>query len=120
MSDEGFKPALVTMGQGISTPDGNAVEIPLIVSDEIMKASDNPILGDRRLVRLLPTPFGSRPSIWISPYTSMEICDPKTGIAEKVRKCIVLISKGPPHPDVAVLTIPVNVIEKFPLVPVEW
>jgi len=100
--------------------DGDYVEIPIILSGDLAdlaKPDTKPVLGDRRLVRLIPTPFGSRPAIWISPYAIKEQFE--DGV-HKARKIIVLLSKGPPKPDVAVITIPEAAIEKFPWVPVEW
>lgn len=75
--------------------------------------------GDFRLVRMLPTPLGLRPAIWISPYTTEEVCDRDVGL-ETVRKAVVLISKGPPFPEIACITIPEHAVQKFPLEPVEW
>jgi hypothetical protein len=98
----------------------SSVSIPLSIDEtlgDFLKASDKPVLGEKRLVRLLPTPFGSREAIWISPYEFMENFEAGP---ERARVCIVLISKGPPKPDVACIIIPSAAIEKFPLVPVEW
>jgi len=98
-----------------------ATEIPVTISDEIARPSDIPRNGERRLVRLLPTPFGSRPAIWTSPYTIPTVLQ-EGSPPELCRICILLTSKGSPteRPDVICVTIPDAAIEKFPLVPVEW
>jgi hypothetical protein len=97
----------------------NLIEIPISLDPSltnVVKPGEG-LRGDRRLVRFLPTPFGSREAIWISPYETIEHFE---NGPEKARKCIVLLSKGPPKPDIAVITIPSSAIDKFPLVPVEW
>jgi hypothetical protein len=96
-------------------------EIPITISDEIARPCDVPKRGERRLVRLLPTPFGSRPAIWTSPYKVPTILQ-EGQPAEPCRVCILLMSAGSPEarPDVICVTIPDAVIAKFPLVPVEW
>jgi hypothetical protein len=88
---------------------------------DILKPHEVPRTGERRLVRFLPTPMGSRPALWISPYYTMEIF--QTGCpAERAKKCIVLLNPGSDteKPDTAVITIPADAIEKFPWIPVEW
>jgi hypothetical protein len=95
--------------------------IPITISDEIAKPSDIPRNGTRRLVRLLPTPFGSRPAIWTSPYKTMQVL--QEGLPpEPCRVCLLLMSAGSPgeRPDTICVTIPDDAIAKFPLVPVEW
>jgi hypothetical protein len=82
---------------------------------------DGPIIqggeGSRRLVPLIPTPFGSRPAIWISHYTVLEVL--KEGCApEKAKKCILLMSSDPP--ETACITIEADAIKIFPKIPVEW
>jgi hypothetical protein len=99
-----------------------ATHIPVTISNEIAKPTDIPRNGERRLVRLLPTPFGSRPAIWTSPY---EVWTPLQEGAkpEPCRVCVLLMSAGDPtglRPDVICVTIPSEAIEKFPLVPVAW
>jgi hypothetical protein len=98
-----------------------ATDVPIVVSDEIARPCDVPKHGERRLVRLLPTPFGSRPAIWTSPYkvpTVLQVGAPP----EQCRVCVLLMSAGSPdtRPDVVCVTIPDAAISKFPLVPVEW
>jgi len=96
------------------------VEIPIILTGDLAdlaRPDERPVVGDRRLVRLIPTPLGSRPALWISPYTIMEQFE--DGM-HRARKILVLLSKGPPRPDTACVTIPEAAIDKFPLVPVEW
>lgn len=91
------------------------------ISDEIAKPCDVPRSGDRRLVRLLPTPFGSRPAIWTSPYEVMAVLG-EGEPPERCRVCILLMSAGShaERPDVIVVTIPEAAIDKFPQVPVAW
>jgi hypothetical protein len=97
------------------------VEVPIQVSSEVARPNDVPRHGSRRLVRLLPTPFGSRPAIWTSPYTYMEVFPPDPTPA-RARSCVVLVSPGTPGspPETVPIRIPDDAIEKFPLVPVEW
>lgn len=91
---------------------------------DVVRASEVPRAGSRRLVRLLPTPFGSRPAIWTSPHATMVSFD-EGEPPERARQVVVLMS-GPTRedptakPDTAVITIPEAAIEKFPMVPVEW
>lgn len=103
----------------MSSDDGRA-PIEVVAGSEFVKASDRPVLGDKRLVRMLPVGLpGTKgmlmPCIWMSDY---EVLDPD--INEKARKCLVLMSKGPPHPEIICVTIASSAIEKFPLGPVEW
>jgi len=93
------------------------VQIPINCDDLFNDGNDRPVGGHTRQVRLLPTPMGNRPCLWISPYFVMQALD---GVEEPCRVCVILLSKGPPKPDVVLITIPQKVIEKFPLVPVEW
>ena len=97
------------------------VEVPVTVTSDVARPDDPPRHGSRRLVRLLPTPFGSRPAIWTSPYATMEVYRPGES-PTRSRVCVVLLSPGEPgvKPDVVVVTIPEDAVEKFPLVPVEW
>jgi hypothetical protein len=92
---------------------GDVKVFSIEVGDDFKKPSDEPVHGKKRLVRLLPTPVGSRPAIWTSPYI---IDDPDIG---KAKICLILESKGPP-PNVIAVRIPVGALEKFPLVPIEW
>jgi len=99
-----------------------ATDVPIIISDEIARPCDVPKRGERRLVKLLPTPFGSRPAIWTSPYTVEAILQ-EGSTPEKCRVCLLLMSTGSPdspRPDVICVTIPEAAIAKFPEVPVEW
>jgi hypothetical protein len=95
--------------------------IPIEVTGDIVRPSEVPRHGNRRLVRLIPTPFGARPAIWTSPYESTESLR-EGSPPERCRKCIVLSSPGSPseRPDVVCVTIPSAAIDMFPLVPVEW
>ena len=96
-------------------------EYKVTISGDIARPSDVPKHGERRLVKLLPTPFGSRPAIWTSPYKVQEVFE-IGGAPEAARVCVLLLSPGSPgeKPDVVVVTIPDAAIYKFPLVPVEW
>lgn len=87
---------------------------------EILKPSDRPVMGERRLVRHLPV-LGKtlHPAIWVSPYTVIERVE-TNGSEVPVVKCVVLLSKGPPRPDVAVITVRPEDLVKFPMRPVEW
>ena len=98
-----------------------AIEIPITVSSDIARPCDVPRSGDRRLVRLLPTPFGSRPAIWTSPYTVLTSLT-EGAAPEMCRGCILLMSSGSPNhpPDTVCITIPDAAISKFPEIPVEW
>ena len=97
------------------------VEVPVTVTSEVARPSDPPRHGSRRLVRLLPTPFGSRPALWTSPYTYMEVFPPDP-TPTRARSCVILVSPGEPGvpPETISIRIPEAAIEKFPLVPVEW
>ncbi len=88
---------------------------------DVLKPSEVPRLGNRRLVRLLPTPFGSRPAIWTSPYTFMDVVQ-EGHPPEKCRYCVLLMEDGSPtsRPSIICITIPDAAIEKFPTVPVSW
>jgi hypothetical protein len=98
----------------------NEAKIEVIPGSEFAKPSDRPVLGDKRLVRYLPVPLPGMsgmlmPCLWISEY---EVFDEDLKV--KVKKCLVLMSKGPPHPEIVCVTIPSDAIEKFPTGPVEW
>lgn len=97
------------------------IEVPVTVSGDVARPGDPPRHGERRLVRLLPTPFGSRPAIWTSQYATQEVYQPGEP-PTRSRVCVVLLSPGEPgvKPDVVVVTIPEDAVDKFPLVPVEW
>ena len=89
--------------------------------EELLKPSDRPVMGQQRLVRFLPVPGTEQlfPCIWMSPYRiyePLENGEPR----EPLVRCIVLVSKGPPKPDVVVISIRPDDLEKFPKAPVEW
>jgi len=99
------------------------ISIPSIQGmDEILKPSDHPVMGNQRLVRFLPAIPGMNdlfPCIWISPYTVKEAVDIEgTMVALKV--CVILVSKGPPKPEIVVVRIQPKDLEKFPMNPIEW
>ena len=98
------------------------IDIPDIQGmDEILKPSDHPVLGKQRLVRFLPVPGTNQlfPCIWMSPYTMYEPLD-NEGTRERLTRCLLLISKGPPKPDVVCISMRSDDMERFPLAPVEW
>lgn len=95
------------------------VPIEVVAGAEFAKPSDQPVKGERRLVRMLPVPLpGIKhllfPAIWISPY---EINDKDEG---PVKLCLVLMGKGPPSPEIVCVRMAQAGIEKFPFGPVEW
>ena len=90
--------------------------------DEILKPSDRPVMGQQRLVRFLPAVPGMKelfPCIWMSPYHTREKLE-ADGPSELLIKCLILVSKGPPRPEIACISIRPDDLEKFPLAPVEW
>lgn len=96
------------------------VPIEVVAGSEFVKASDRPVHGERRLVRYLPVPLpGSagilKPCIWMSSYEEYD-----EDVKAKVKVCLLLLSQGPPRPDVICVRIPADAVEKFPLGPVEW
>ena len=102
--------------------DNTNIPIQSIVRgmDEILKPSDRPVLGQQRLVHFISIRgIGEFPVIWTSPYTiksSIEENGPPTNSIQ----CLVLISKGPPKPDVICITIRPEDLTKCRLAPVEW
>jgi hypothetical protein len=99
------------------------IEIPLpSVSgmDELLKPSDHPVKGNQRLVPFINIKhFGTFPVIWVSPYVTLEPIE-KDSPAVQVVHCIVLLAKGPPHPNTAIITIRADDLKKCPIGPVEW
>ena len=99
------------------------IEIPSVQSmDEILKPSDRPVAGDQRLVRHLPAIPGMKelfPCIWLSPYTVKGPID-KEGTMVQLKVGLLLISKGPPKPEVVGVFIQPKDLDKFPMAPVEW
>ena len=92
--------------------------IGIVQGAEFLKASERPAYGEQRLVRHIPVPLPGakgqvRPAIWTSPYEISE------GGAN-VRRCLVLINKGPPYPEIIMVSIISADLEKCPLMPVEW
>jgi hypothetical protein len=82
-----------------------------------------PLRGDMRLVKLVPTPYGLRWCLWISPYTFMD--DIRPGEIGPCRKCCVLIDKGSethPRPEVVWMTVPEFLLghPSTPTAPIEW
>jgi hypothetical protein len=97
---------------------GDPIKIEVV--GEFAKPSDRPVVGEKRLVRYLPlgmpgTAGMMLPSLWVSPY---EVYD--EDLKENVKICILLLSKGPPKPEIAAVRVPSAAIEKFPMGPVEW
>jgi hypothetical protein len=104
--------------------DNSLIEISLPTiqgMEEILKPSDRPVIGQQRLVRFLPVPGTEKlfPCIWMSPYHMYEHLENGEPLEQLVR-CVVLISKGPPKPDVVIISIRPDDLEKFPRAPVEW
>jgi hypothetical protein len=105
--------------------DDNLIEIaiPNIQGmDDILKPSDRPVMGNQRLVRFLPAVPGMKelfPCIWMSPYRMKEQLE-IGGPLEPLIKCLILISKGPPQPEMACISIRPADLDKFPMGPVEW
>lgn len=72
--------------------------------------------GARRLVKLIPLPGKSAaPAIWTSSAVEGDIDGKKL----MVHVCIVLLGRDP-KPATAAITIPVELYERLPDVPVEW
>jgi len=42
------------------------------------------------------------------------------GPLEPIVKCLLLVSKGPPKPDVVCISIRPDDLIKFPMAPIEW
>ena len=105
--------------------DDNLIEIsiPAIQGmDEILKPSDRPVMGTQRLVRFLPAVPGMKelfPCIWMSPYRMKEQLENEGPVVHLV-KCLILVSKGPPQPEIACISIRPEDLNKFPMAPVEW
>lgn len=96
------------------------VPIEVVAGSEFVTASDKPVHGEKRLVRYIPVPLPGangilKPCIWMSPYVEFD-----DDIKANVKVCLVLLSEGPPRPDVICVRIPADAIEKFPLAPVGW
>lgn len=95
--------------------------VKLTVDDSFHTPSDRLVLGEKRLVRLLPVPIPGtkqivmKPAIWISPYSFFD-----SDVGDNVKIAILLFTPGPPKPDIIAVRIPANAIEKFPLGPIEW
>jgi hypothetical protein len=98
------------------------IALPSIQMDEILKPSDRPVVGNQRLVRYLPAIPGMNdlfPCIWMSPYTVKEPID-EQGTLAKLVVCLILVSKGPPKPEVVPIRIQPEDLTKFPMMPIEW
>lgn len=99
------------------------MEIPRILGmEEILKPSDRPVMGKQRLVRFLPAVPGMKerfPCIWTSPYTVKGPLE-KDGPLEPLHVCLILISKGPPKPEIVGIHIRAEDLDKFEMAPVEW
>lgn len=91
----------------VEIPDANTVPKP--TEHNIAK------FGPRRLVKLVPIPGSAAPAIWTSPAVE----DVIEGQKMLVRKCVVLVSKGPKLLTAAI-TVPNDFYEKLHDVPVEW
>ena len=94
--------------------------IKIEVVGEFAKPSDNAVMGEKRLVRYLPVGLPGTsgmllPCVWMSEYDVMD-----EHLGEKVKVCLVLLSKGPPRPEIICVRIPSAAVDKFPTGPVEW
>jgi len=94
--------------------------IPISIVGDVASPSEIPVHGNQRLVRMLPCGLpGTKgklfPCLWISPYAFLD-----EDLKVQAKICLLLITKGPPRPDVIAITLPADAIEKFPLAPVEW
>ena len=67
--------------------------------------------GTHRQVHLVPTPFGSKPAIWTSPYEVVHDGQP-------AKICIVLVTCQPA--ETMRVTVPTSVLDRLPQAPVEW
>lgn len=99
--------------------DGDRVKIS--VEEGFLQPTDRAVMGEKRLVRLLPIGLPGqkvplmRPCIWTSPY---EVYD--DDLKENVKICILLLNEGPPKPEIVAIRIAAAAIEKFPTGPVNW
>jgi hypothetical protein len=94
--------------------------IKLEVVAPFVTPDDRPVMGEKRLVRLLPAGLpGTKgnlfPCVWMSPYEMFD-----EDLKENVKFCLLLINKGPPKPEIWGIRIPAAAIEKFPTGPIEW
>jgi len=90
--------------------------------EEILKPSDRPVMGKQRLVRFLPAVPGMEelfPCIWTSPYTVKGQLE-QGGPMVALHICLILISKGPPKPEIVGVHIRPEDLDKFTMAPVEW
>lgn len=71
--------------------------------------------GDQRIVKLVETPFGWGHALWTSPY---KIEDPD--LKATCRTCVVLVSMGPPKPEVCIMTVPEGILDAYPEDVVDW
>ena len=78
-------------------------------------ATISPARGERRIVKIVETPFGWAPAVWTSPYT---VYDPD--LKEPCKVCVVLVGKGPPKPELVIMTIPAAILARYPEDAVEW
>jgi hypothetical protein len=95
--------------------------IKLTVEESFLTPSERPVLGEKRLVRMIPVPIAGtkqlilRPAIWISPYSFYDE-DAKA----QVKVAVLLFDPGPPRPETVGVRVPADAIDKFPLGPIEW
>jgi hypothetical protein len=92
--------------------------VPVNLADSIPRPSEDQIArrGARRLVKLVPTPFGGRPAIWTSPYIVVENID---GVFTPCLIAVVLV-QAEPKPETQRVFVPKDLYEKLADVPVEW
>jgi len=91
-------------------PDVHDIEVG---SDWRKPTTSEPVFGERRLVKLVPTPLGAFPAIWTSPSNHRG----KNG--SSCRHVLLLVEKAP-EPRVMGAEVNEDGLRDLPLVPVEW
>lgn len=80
-----------------------------------VRPQTTPGRGNQRIVKVVETPLGWGHAVWTSPY-AVEDPDLRT----LCRKCVVLVTAGPPAPKICTMTIPVGVLDAYPEDVVDW
>jgi hypothetical protein len=86
----------------------------ITVGEDWKKPVDDgkPVFGTRRLVKLIPTPVGAYPCLWMSTTTH------KGQHGKQCHHAIILIQKSPPQ--TMACEIDAGSSGQLPLVPIEW
>lgn len=92
--------------------EGNEVHRIEIGSDWKKPLTDEPVFGEKRLVRLVPTPLGAREAIWTSSTSHIG------ANGKRCKNVLLLISREPLHTMAA--EINEDSLKDLPLVPCEW